>query len=102
MFVKNLGKSEGNIKCIPNNEEKYISFSKDIVVGEYMNKKGQIVEIKHEIPFIDSFKFMPFSLDTLAGNLAKSGLKKLKETKRKNLEMQSSCFQKKEFILMII
>ena len=26
LFVKNLGKSEGNIKCIPNNEEKYISF----------------------------------------------------------------------------
>ena len=24
LFVKNLGKSEGNIKCIPNNEEKYI------------------------------------------------------------------------------
>lgn len=35
LFVKNLGKSEGAIKCIPNNEEKYISFSKDIVVGEY-------------------------------------------------------------------
>ena len=32
LFVKNLGKSEGNIKCIPNNEEKYISFSKEIVV----------------------------------------------------------------------
>ena len=27
LFVKNLGKSEGNIDCIPNNEEKYISFS---------------------------------------------------------------------------
>ena len=35
LFVKNLGKSEGNIKCIPNSEEKYISFSKDIIVGEY-------------------------------------------------------------------
>ena len=31
LFVKNLGRTEGNIKCIPNNEEKYISFSKDIV-----------------------------------------------------------------------
>ena len=41
LFVKNLGKSEGNIKCIPNNEEKYISFSKEIVVGEYINKKGK-------------------------------------------------------------
>ena len=35
LFVKNLGRTEGNIKCIPNNAEKYISFSKDIVVGEY-------------------------------------------------------------------
>ncbi|WAR05654.1 hypothetical protein MAR_021023 [Mya arenaria] len=28
LFIKNLGKSEGNINCIPNNEEKYISFTK--------------------------------------------------------------------------
>ena len=55
LFVKNLGRTEGNIKCIPNNEEKYISFSKDIVVGEYVNKKGEKVEVKHEIRFLDSF-----------------------------------------------
>ena len=35
LFVKNLGETEGNIKCIPNNEEKYISFSKEIVVDDY-------------------------------------------------------------------
>ena len=92
LFVKNLGKSEGNIKCIPNNEEKYISFSKDIVVGEYKNKKGEKVEVKHEIRFLDSFKFMASSLDSLVGNL---GLEKLIQT---NL---LSCFQEKEFILMI-
>ena len=38
LFVKNLGKSEGNIDCIPNNEEKYISFSKNIKVGSYLDK----------------------------------------------------------------
>ena len=79
LFVKNLGKSEGNIKCIPNNEEKYISFSKDIVVGEYVNKKGEKVEVKHEIRFLDSFKFMASSLEGLVGNL---GLEKLKETRK--------------------
>ena len=79
LFVKNLGKSEGNIKCIPNNEEKYISFSKEIVVGEYVNKKGEKVKIKHEIRFLDSFKFMASSLGSLVGNL---GLEKLKETKK--------------------
>jgi len=28
LFIKNLGKTPGQIDCIPNNEEKYISFSK--------------------------------------------------------------------------
>ena len=79
LFVKNLGKSEGDIKCIPNNEEKYISFSKDIIIGEYENKKGEKVKIKHEIRFLDSFKFMASSLESLVGNL---GLEKLKETKK--------------------
>ena len=79
LFVKNLGKSEGDIKCIPNNEENYISFSKEIVVGEYENKNGEKVKIKHEIRFIDSFKFMASSLDSLVGNL---GLEKLIQTKK--------------------
>ena len=78
LFVKNLGKTDGDIKCIPNNEEKYISFSKDIIVGEYENKKGEKVKIKHEIRFLDSLKFMA-SLESLVGNL---GLEKLKETKK--------------------
>ena len=68
--MKNLGKSEGNIKCIPNNEEKYISFSKDIVVGEY-EKEGKKHVIKHEIRFLDSFKFMPSSLKSIMENLRK-------------------------------
>ena len=82
LFVKNLGKTEGNIKCIPNNEEKYISFSKDIVVDEYTNKKGEKIEIMHEIRFLDSFKFMASSLENLVRNLAKSDLEKLKETEK--------------------
>ena len=38
LFIKNLGFSEGDIDCIPNNEEKYISFSKKIWVGTYSKK----------------------------------------------------------------
>ena len=38
LFIKNLGFTEGNIDCIPNNEEKYISFSKEITVGTYTKK----------------------------------------------------------------
>ena len=63
LFIKNLGFSEGNIDCIPNNEERYISFTKRIQVGSYTSKKGETKPVHHQIRFIDSFKFMATSLD---------------------------------------
>ena len=63
LFIKNLGFSEGNIDCIPNNEERYISFTKRIQVGSYTSKKGETKPLHHQIRFIDSFKFMATSLD---------------------------------------
>ena len=63
IFIKNLGVTEGLINCIPSNEEKYISFTKDIEVDRYMEKDKKNWEmkekiLKREIRFIDSFKFM--------------------------------------------
>ena len=79
LFIKNLGFSEGNIDCIPNNEEKYIGFSKKIRVKSYTkklkNEEGEPAEkeikVYHTIRFIDSFKFMATSLDKLVNNLPK-------------------------------
>ena len=59
-------------------KKKYISFSKDIAVKEY-EKKGEKFPIKHEIRFLDSFKFMASSLESLVGNLEDE---KLIETKK--------------------
>ncbi|XP_022794378.1 uncharacterized protein LOC111333124 [Stylophora pistillata] len=71
LFVKNLGVSEGEINCIPNNEEKYISFSKDVVVDKFFDEEEEKdVVVKRELRFIDSFKFMASSLDRLVGNLS--------------------------------
>ena len=81
LFVKNLGVSEGNIKCIPNNEEKYISFSKEIVVDSWA-KDGKTFDVKHEIRFLDSFKFMASSLAGLVDNLARSGMEKFQNLKK--------------------
>ena len=69
LFIKNLGFTDGYIDCIPNNEEKYISFTKNIVTGSYTDKKGKDKPIKHKIRFIDSFKFMSDSLESLVNNL---------------------------------
>ena len=49
LFIKSIGKRQGNSDCIPNNEEKYISFSKSVMHDG---------KLKYKNHFIDSFKFM--------------------------------------------
>ena len=78
LFIKNLGFSEGNINCIPNNEERYISFTKRIQVGSYTSKKGETKPLHHQIRFIDSFKLMAVSLDKLVDNLPKDDFNNVK------------------------
>jgi len=70
LFIKNLGKTQGQIDCIPNNEEKYISFSKSA---------NDDKKFKYKIRFVDSFKFMSSSLDKLVKNLEPDQFKNLKE-----------------------
>ena len=62
LFIKKLGGIEGNIDCIPNTDEKYISITKNVCVGNYTNKDGETKLIYHQIRFIDSFKFTATSL----------------------------------------
>ena len=79
LFIKKLGtpnKNE-NIDCIPNNEEKYISFSKTIVTGQYTNKKGEVKDKTFKIVFKDSLKFISSSLGALVNNLPKDAFKNL-------------------------
>ncbi|XP_065650262.1 uncharacterized protein LOC136078418 [Hydra vulgaris] len=61
----------GKLSCLPNNEEKYISFSRENKIGEFTNKEGKNVEIKRELRFLDSYRFMPSSLDALSKSLLK-------------------------------
>ena len=59
MFIKQLSRFPGELNCIPSTEEKYISFSKNIKVGEYMSRRtGETVSVNFEIQFIDSYKFL--------------------------------------------
>ena len=69
LFIKTLGNSEEDISCIPNNEENYISFTKQVIVEKFVNKEGKDINVKRELRFIDSLKFMASSLDKLASNL---------------------------------
>lgn len=66
LFIKNLG---GEITCIPNNEESYISFSKQITVDSFKDKQGEEKNVKRELRFLDSYKFLSSPLSTLANNI---------------------------------
>ena len=79
LFIKKLASTDKNenIKCIPNNEEKYISFTKTIITGQYTNKKGEIKDKTFDIVFKDSLKFMSSSLEALVNNLPKDAFKNL-------------------------
>ena len=66
--VKGLSETRGKISCISKTEEDYISFSKTIVV-DICNIGGKKIEIKRQIRFIDSIRFMQKSLSELAANL---------------------------------
>ena len=79
LFIKNLGSpnKKETIECIPNNEEKYITFTKNIIVGKYTNKKGEVKDKTFKIVFKDSLKFMSSSLEALVNNLPKDGFKNI-------------------------
>ena len=78
LFINQLAKVSGELSCIPSTEEKYISFTKKIKVGEYNSrKKGITSPIKFEIRFIDSFKFLQTSLANLVSNLQPTDFKNL-------------------------
>ena len=79
LFIKKLGSSnkKETLDCIPNNAEKYITFSKNIIVGQYTNKKGEVKDKTFKIVFKDSLKFMSSSLGALVNNLPKDAFKNI-------------------------
>jgi hypothetical protein len=79
LFIKSLGLSEGDINCIPKTDEKYISFSKNVVMSTYTDKEGNEKDKSLEIRFLDSLKFTLSSLDSLVGNLDKDQFRTLEK-----------------------
>ena len=86
LFVRALGLMDEVFedKCIPNNDEKYISFSlefelKRIKKWDFEKKDCIEIVLKHEIRFLDSFKFTLAGLESLVKNLS---LEDMKETSR--------------------
>ena len=79
LFIRSLASPNPKeyIECIPNNEEKYISFTKNKIVGKYTNTKREVKEKTFKIVFKDSLKFMRSSIEALANNLPEDGFKNI-------------------------
>ena len=60
MFVKRLSNTKGRVSCIAENEEKYITFSKNILM-DVVGEENVYVKLK----FLDTFRFMDKSLAKL-------------------------------------
>ena len=67
LFIKTLENSEGDISCIPYNDENNISFTKQVIVDKYVNKGGK--EVNAKLRFTDSLRFIATSCDKHCSNL---------------------------------
>ena len=72
LFIRELGAHTSEMGVIAKNKEDYISFSIKIPVDSYIDKNGEEKDKLIEFRFIDSFKFMSSSLDSLTKNLVGS------------------------------
>ena len=75
LFIRELGAHTSDMEVIAKNKEDYISFSIKVPVDSYIDKNGEKKDKLIELRFIDSFKFMSSSLDSLTKNLVRGGKK---------------------------
>ena len=75
LFVRELGAHTSDMEVIAKNREDYISFSIKVPVDSYIDKNEEEKDKLIELRFIDSFKFMCSSLDSLTKNLVRGGKK---------------------------
>ena len=69
LFIRELGAHTSEMGMIAKNEEDYISFSIKVPVDSYIDKNREEKDKLIELRFIDSFKFISSSLDSLTKNL---------------------------------
>ena len=73
MFIRELSKYGSHMGVRAKNTKDYISFLLKIEVGSHTDKDGLERPIEIDLRFIDSFKFISSSLDSLVNNLARGG-----------------------------
>ena len=75
LFIKELAKHSNDVGVILKNKEDCITLSVKVAVDRYIDKEGNKKDKTIELRFINSFKFMASSLDSLTNNLVRGGRK---------------------------
>ena len=75
LFIRGLGGHASDMEVIAKDKEDYINFSVKVPVDSCIDKNGEEKDKLIELRFIDSFKFMSSSLDSLTKNLVRGGKK---------------------------
>ena len=76
MFIRELASSSpdrARMGVIAKNKEDYITFLISVEVDKYVDKNEEEKSKEIDLRFIDSFKFMSSSLDSLVNNLVRGG-----------------------------
>ena len=95
LFVKRLADTKGDVNCIPHNEEKYITFTQNVWVDAFENEKGNEVNVRTRLRFVDTMNFMASSLEKLVKNLDRPMFKhtwKYFSTKQLDLMLQKGVY----------
>ena len=74
LIMQEIGKFKRELNVIPNNMEKYLMFSvgTEKLCYDFKAKK-EVMKVRHDLTFIDSFQFMSSSLENLVENLKDGG-----------------------------
>ncbi|KAK4874041.1 hypothetical protein RN001_013401 [Aquatica leii] len=70
LFIKQLALEKEEVDIIPQSKEKYITFSKRLLVDRTPKENGKMEDVYLRVRFLDSYRFLASSLDALAQTLA--------------------------------
>ncbi|XP_071055153.1 uncharacterized protein [Onthophagus taurus] len=79
LFIKEIAKLGDGLDVLPNNKERYISFSKRVLVDRVEKENNQFEDVFMKLKFLDSFRFMASSLDSLVSTLDNCDFKNVRK-----------------------
>ena len=101
LFIKELAKYTGKLTIIPENSDKCISTNQTFTIDHYCNNKmDRYMSLTRELRFLDTFRFLPSTLNTIASDLSKNKLLNLKKS-ISHMRMNSKQRVEKDIIHMI-